>query len=49
MGEFWLTGRVGILPMHRLSLSDSNELLNELYTTDTKRLLLGMIFFYFFF
>ncbi len=34
-----LAGRVGILPMQGLSLSELNELPNEFYTTDTKRLL----------
>jgi hypothetical protein len=34
-----LAGRVGILPMKGLSLSELNELPNEFYTTDTKRLL----------
>lgn len=34
-----LAGRVGILPMQGLSISELNKLPNEPYTTDTKRLL----------
>lgn len=34
-----LAGRVGILPMQGLSLSELNEVINEPYTTDIKRLL----------
>ncbi len=34
-----LAGRVGILPMQGLSLSELNEVTNEPYTTDVKRLL----------
>lgn len=34
-----LAGRVGILPMQGLSLSELNQVPNEPYTTDTKRLL----------
>jgi len=34
-----LAGRVGILQMQGLSLSELNELPNEFYTTDTKRLM----------
>jgi predicted AAA+ superfamily ATPase len=33
-----LAGRVGIIPMQGLSLSEVNELPNDPYTTDTKRL-----------